>query len=546
MPFKYALLIPSLLLFQCMHCQAAPQADSAPSEVQLQIEQVLDTQQAEIDGEKIVTQDLLREIYATGAYQPLWTSERKIHELTSLLSAAPDYGLRAKDYHLPLIEKLLAAADSAPNPGVLADRDILLTEGLLLYSDHRRFGKVRAVDLYPDFNFTREPFATDQPVEFIHKALAFDSLAAFIDSITPTADYYDMLRLQLKHYRQLEEQGGWPQVAEGPTLRKNDHDQRVGMLRKRLQVTGELQTTESDANSAFDETLEQAVRIFQSLHGLETDGIVGKQTIAAMNVPVATRVDQLRLSLERLRWVAHDAGDEFVAVNIAGFQLSFVRDRKIAWTTRVVVGTSYRKTPVFRSNMTYLEFNPTWTVPPTILREDKLPVIKKNPGYLAANNISVIDSSGRKLDPASIDWNSYGRTIPFTLRQEPGPDNALGLVKFIFPNPYFVFMHDTPNRALFEKSQRMFSSGCIRVENPFKLAELVLQDNKNFNPASIPEILKRGRTQRVLLEKPMPVLILYLTAALDPSGKARFYQDVYHRDAAALRLLDGPVNVVPH
>jgi murein L,D-transpeptidase YcbB/YkuD len=153
----------------------------------------------------------------------------------------------------------------------------------------------------------------------------------------------------------------------------------------------------------------------------------------------------------------------------------------------------------------------------------------------------VIDRDGNKLDPAGIDWKKYRRSVPFTLRQEPGPDNALGLVKFIFPNPYFVFMHDTPHRELFERSQRTFSSGCIRVENPFRLVELVLQDRQNFTQADLQRILASGRSQRVLLDKPLPVLILYLTAALDPSGKARFYRDIYQRDALVLRLLDGPV-----
>ena len=234
-----------------------------------------------------------------------------------------------------------------------------------------------------------------------------------------------------------------------------------------------------------------------------------------------------------------------IAVNIAGFRLSFVRNRKIVWTTRVVVGTPYRKTPMFRSAMTYVEFNPTWTVPPTILREDKLPAIKKDPGYLIANNLSVIDGAGNKVDPASIDWKAYRNNIPYTLRQEPGPNNALGLVKFIFPNPYFVYMHDTPQRELFERPQRTFSSGCIRVENPFKLVELVLQGQKNFSQGELREILNSGRTRRVLLDKPIPVWILYLTAALDPSGKARFYPDIYQRDAAVLRLLDGPVTPIP-
>jgi len=537
-------LLITLWLFFCASLPASQQPDDAgPSETQLQIEQILDTREAEIEGESVVTQNLLREIYAASAYLPIWTDDGKIRELLTLLRGSVDYGLRPRDYHLPLIERLTAESHATPNPVASAERDILLTESLMLYSWHRRFGKVKASELYPEFNFTREPITGQSPVEFIHSALGYDSLTAFIDATTPTADYYELLRAQLKRYRKLAAEGGWPTVPEGPTLRKDDRDQRVAVIRQRLRVTGELPDMEAPDESLFNDQLEQAVKHFQALHGLETDGLVGKQTLAAMNVPVTARVDQLRLSLERLRWVAQDAGDEFLAVNIAGFRLSYIRHRNIVWTTRVVVGTSYRKTPVFRSALTYVEFNPTWTVPPTILRQDKLPMLKKDPGYLAANNFSVIDREGHKIDPATIDWNAYGRTVPFSLRQEPGPDNALGRVKFIFPNPYFVFMHDTPQRALFDKSERTFSSGCIRVEKPLELAELVLKDKANFTPAEMQKILDSGRTQRVLLDRPLPVLILYLTAALDPSGNARFYRDIYERDAAVLRLLDGPVTL---
>jgi murein L,D-transpeptidase YcbB/YkuD len=540
-PCHHRLLITLSLLLLCTAGAAEQRPDSAPSEIQLQIEQILDTSPAKIQGETILAPNLLREVYSAGAYEPLWVSDEKVDELSSLLRAAVDYGLHPQDYHLPLIEQLTAAADAASNPAVSAQLDVLLTEGLMLYSHHRRSGKVRASDLYPDFNFTREPFAREPPAEFVRRALDCNSLAAFIDATTPSTKYYELLRMQLQRYRELAAQGGWPAVPEGPALRKNGRDARVVLLRQRLQVTGELPATENDRAEEFDEALEQAVKTFQLLHGLDTDGVAGKQTLAAMNVTAAERVDQLRLSLERLRWVAQDVGDDFVAVNIAGFRLALVRQRKIVWTTRVVVGTSYRKTPVFRSNMTYLEFNPTWTIPPTILRQDTLPAIRKDPGYLAARNISVIDRAGRELDPAGIDWNAYGKKIPFALRQEPGPNNALGLVKFIFPNPYFVYMHDTPQRALFERPQRSFSSGCIRVEDPFTLVDLVLQGKKGFGKAELQDILTSGRTQRVLLDKPLPVLILYLTAAVDAAGRAMFYRDVYQRDAAVLRALDGPV-----
>ncbi len=486
-------------------------------------------------------QNSLREIYQQHGYEPLWTSDHKIRQTIAVLEDSIEYGLQPGDYHLAAITDLVASNGLSPDPAAKAELDLLLSDGLLLYMHHRREGKVHPAALYPEFNFVRDHSADLSPTELIQQAIAAENLADFIDVQAPTADYYQLLRQQLKHYRKMAENGGWPLVPAGPTLRKNDREPRVIDIRNRLKVTGELQSSSNPAEDFFNEELEQAVILFQSLHGLATDGLVGKQTIAAMNVAVETRVDQLRLSLERLRWLEHNADREFVAVNIAGFQLAYVKDQEIEWTTRVIVGTPYRSTPVFRSLMTYLEFNPTWTIPPTILREDTLPAIRKNPNYLADRNISVLDNRGHKVDPSTVNWKARGKSLPFTLRQEPGPKNALGLVKFIFPNPYFVFMHDTPHRALFEQPMRSYSSGCIRVENPFRLVELVLQDRQDFAPDKLEEILHSGRTERVLLEKPLPVLILYLTAALDASGRTQFYPDIYDRDPAVLGLLDGPV-----
>jgi murein L,D-transpeptidase YcbB/YkuD len=535
---KNSLFILLLLLF--VPAAFAQLPNSGLSEPQ-QIEKILVSTWVQATREPIALQNSVRQIYQLNEYEPFWTSDHKIQQMVAVLENSIEYGLQPADYHLSAITELVTSKHLSPTPAVMAELDLLLSDGLLLYVHHRRDGKVHPGALYPEFNFERDHSDDLSPVELVQQAMATDNLADFIDAQAPTADYYELLRQQLKLYRKIAANGAWPMVPAGPTLRKNDRDARVMAMRKRLQVTGELQSPANPAGDLFDEELEQAVMLFQSLHGLATDGLVGKQTLVAMNVAAESRVDQLRLSLERLRWLEHNTDREFIAINIAGFELAYVKDQKIEWTTRVIVGTPYRSTPVFRSLMTYLEFNPTWTIPPTILREDTIPAIRKNPDYLADRDISVIDFSGQNIDPLTIDWNTIGKGISFSLRQEPGPQNALGQVKFIFPNPYFVFMHDTPQRALFERSIRSYSSGCIRVEKPFSLVELVLQDRQDFPQDKLDEILSSGRTQRVLLERPMPVLILYLTAALDSSGRAQFYPDIYDRDPAILGLLNGPV-----
>jgi murein L,D-transpeptidase YcbB/YkuD len=229
-------------------------------------------------------------------------------------------------------------------------------------------------------------------------------------------------------------------------------------------------------------------------------------------------------------------------VNIAGFQMYVFEGREVVWESRIMVGKTYRKTPVFRGDMEYLVINPTWTVPPGILARDTLPAIKNDPGYLKRKNMRVLKFDGTEVDPTTIDWPSMkAQGFPYMLRQGPGPANALGRVKFIFPNSHYVFLHDTPSKGLFDQSERAFSSGCIRVENPFDLAEILLGDQPNQSRADIDAAVKSGDTKTVRLSQDQSILIIYLTAFAEPDGTVHFYNDIYERDAAVLEELDGDV-----
>jgi murein L,D-transpeptidase YcbB/YkuD len=249
-------------------------------------------------------------------------------------------------------------------------------------------------------------------------------------------------------------------------------------------------------------------------------------------VPVADRIRQLRINLDRGRVLLQDLPPEFIVVNVAGFSLYYVRGQEIAWSTRVQVGKPYRQTPIFRSEINYLVFNPTWTVPPGIIRADILPVARKDPGVFARKQLKVLDAEGRVIDPASVDWSRFqGGHIPYTLRQDPGPDNALGRVKLMFPNPYLVYLHDTPSQSLFERAERSFSSGCVRVQDALKLAELVLDDPSRWNAESIAATVAAGKLVNVTLKKKVPVLLTYWTAWVDARGVMNFRRDIYGQDA---------------
>ena len=519
--------------------QAAETGDKP--EVNRDIEEMLRSNDLVIRGVDILIQALLLEVYEGHDFAPFWTRPARIRELMELINNSADHGLIPADYSIDQLQQVLQQRESSSSAEIEAEADILLTGSLLRYGYHRRFGKVEGSKLDPDINYRRENFHKQAPSVTIEQAIESSSLADVIEMAAPTGPVYRNLQYQLHLYRDIAAEGGWPAVPEGPTLRLDDQDSRVVAIRRRLAATGDLPDGADSNSPVFDQELKLAVKGFQARHSLDDDGIVGKQSIAAMNVPVETRVDQLRISLERLRWVNQEAIDTLVAVNIAGFRAFVYKDGELEWYTRAMVGKNYRKTPVFRGDIAYLEFNPTWTIPPGILRNDTLPAIKKNPNYLASKNIRVIDRNGKFVDPSTVDWNQYSKGVPYTLRQDPGPNNSLGTVKFIFPNEHFVFLHDTPHRELFSQSERAFSSGCVRIQNPLKLAELLLDDPVKYPRSELEAIVASRETQRINLSPKMPVVIIYLTASVEPGGKVRFYKDVYNRDQKVLDALNGPV-----
>jgi murein L,D-transpeptidase YcbB/YkuD len=271
------------------------------------------------------------------------------------------------------------------------------------------------------------------------------------------------------------------------------------------------------------------------------DGAAGRRTIEALNVDVARRIDQIRVNLERARWVAQDLKGDFLVVDIAGFEAALYLGGEPVWRSRAVVGRPYRRTPVFRATMKYLVLNPTWTVPPTILREDVLPRVAKDPGYLDRNGMRVVDDRGRPVDAARIDWSQHpARPFPYHIVQDPGDDNSLGRIKFMFPNPYTVYLHDTPAKALFDRTERTFSSGCIRIERPVELAVLLLADAERWNDERVREAIATGETRTVLVKREAPVLLLYFTAVANGAAGIAFRPDVYGRDGLVRAALERP------
>ena len=532
-----AVLLP-IILNLLLYSFSFAQTDHANVIIEDRIDELWTTGKLNIGYANIASKHWLPALYERNGFQLLWQNPQNVKDLLTDVGRVAEEGLNPEDYHLSqlLVLKLRLDENKSPDPLLLADYDILLTDSLVRLCYHTQFGKVDPESLDPAWNMTPQ-IHNKNPVAAIEKRLRTGSLAKGLNNIRPEIDYYQLLKGALKKYRDIQDAGGWEPVPEGPTLIPGMTDQRIPLLRKRLSITGDYEGTVTDSEH-YDEDLKEAVMLFQYKHRLKADGAVGKNTYASLNIPVKKKIEQIRVNLERARWVFQKEPSDYVAVDIAGFRAYHFEGINPNWSSKVQVGKPFRKTPVFKSKIKYIVFNPTWTVPPTILEEDILPRIKKNPGYLSKMKISVIDRNGLTVDPSSVNWSKYSKNVPYTLRQEPGPHNALGRIKFIFPNKHFIYLHDTPSRSLYGRKDRAFSSGCIRVEKNIELAEILLNDPENWNRKRIQELLDTNKTQRVNLPKPKSVMLLYLTVWFDENDNFIFMRDVYERDPAVLEGLN--------
>jgi murein L,D-transpeptidase YcbB/YkuD len=473
----------------------------------------------------------LQDFYSRRAFAPAWTNRATAQQLLKAIADSYADGLDPNDYHASILQSLAVETDAADvTPTELAQFDILLTEALMRLSYHLTFGKVDPESFDAQWNYSRTLPAIDVNAT-IDAIIASGAVYARLDSMRPTHKQYQRIKIELARYRALATNHE-VSIPAGPSLRLGDSDLRMLALRARLKLTGELLTAAPLDSTHFDVDVESAVKLFQQRMGLTADGIAGKTTLQELNVPIATRIRQLRVSLDRGRVLLHDLPNEFVAVNVAGYSIALIRGDEVVWTARAQVGKTYRQTPIFRSTITYLVLNPTWTVPPGIIEKDILPDARRNTDAFSRRGLKVLDRSGREVNPATVDWSHFKTGhIPYTLRQDPGPTNALGRVKFMFPNSYQVYLHDTPSKGLFERDNRSFSSGCVRVERALELAGLLLQGQSGWDQAAITRTIERGELQNVTLSRKIPVLLTYWTAWVDGQDRVNFRHDIYGQDA---------------
>jgi murein L,D-transpeptidase YcbB/YkuD len=517
----------------------APTPAIVEDAIRLRVEQARLQPAVGVRGARLFQAQAVARFFEGRAFTPAWPLPAGAEQVLSAIRNIDQDGLTPADYHLTVLTAALDAYGRTPSTDIAADLQVLIADAAAALVDHVRYGRVRPASLDKRWNVDPRVGAPALEVTLVELARA-PALDAAIEAQKPTHFIYLGLKQALARMRSMVKSGGWPAVAPGPAIKPGATDPRIALVRRRLLATGELAATTTADDTVFGDDLQIAVRSFQAHHRLSDDGVIGKATVEAMNISAEARVQQLRVNLERARWVVGGLSDSFVLVNLPAFKAYLIRDRKNVWETRTQIGREARQTPTFRADMKYLVLNPDWTVPPTILAQDVLAGMRKGQDTIARKRLTILDQQGRTVDPSTIDWQAATPgNFRYTLRQPPGPDNALGRVKFIFPNQHAIFLHDTPSRELFVSDQRTFSSGCIRVEHPLELAAVLLEGQANWTPTRIQEVVDSKQTQTVFLDTPLPVLIVYWTVSVGATGELRFAKDVYNLDPAVLRAL-GP------
>lgn len=473
----------------------------------------------------------LQQFYVSRNYQPVWFGDNaplpRALLLLSTLRAASTEGLDPNEYGVPDIEHDWYTRSATTR----ARLELQLTDAFFRYGQHVRSGRLDPLAVDPDWHLDPPEL---NPVQLLLQALTRDRFGDALQQLPPPQSGYRRLREALARYREMLAAGGWVPLPAGPALRAGVRHEHVPLLRHRLVAEGELRRgTPSDA-LVFDGQVAQAVKRFQARYGLPVTGTVDSRTRNAMNVPAADRVRQITLNMERWRWLPRKLGQRYVMVNTADFRLTVVENDKVVLAMPVITGTPDNATPVLGGSLRAVEFNPYWTVPAEIAIEELVPKQLRNKRFFESQGIRVYRKRAGQTEevmPDDIDWSTLNKNhFPYVLRQEPGPLNALGRVKFHFANSFAIYLHDTPKRHLFLQSTRAFSHGCIRVQQPVRLATYLLAKKSGWNELRVRDAIIEDKNHTVSLSAPVPIYLGYFTAWVNRDGTTHFRPDIYQRD----------------
>ncbi len=508
-----------ILLVSMMSVVMQASADSNPPNIRQYIH-------AYHDADSLTHPDLVKAFYRRIEFMPVWGESTQAHaragDLLHILRQSHREGLVFAGHIVSAIESYRYAMEAKH----IAWFDVLLTDAFFSYVQHAGRGQVNPYQLQENWHYELPKV---DAMAALQQVLQTGDVTAVLSDLSPQHNSYRNLVSALEKYTAIKEQAGWPLVPlYGSPLEYGDQSKEVILLKQRLRITGDLPENASQ-HAVFDYELQDAVKRFQLRHGLEPDGVVGEKARFALHAPVEKRIQQIMVNLERWRWLPRDMGQQHIRVNTARFDLQAYENDQSVLSMRVIVGETDHKTPAFSEDMLYLVLNPYWNVPDKIAREELVKAEQASPGYLARKNIRVLLGS-RKLNPMKMDWAAYAgkKQLPVRLRQDPGPRNALGRIKFMLPNEHSIYLHDTPEKIFFDSRERTFSHGCVRLEDPLKLAEYVLGDR--WSEQALQRAINSDKNQYMKLPKAIPVHIYYHTVWVDDDGKVNFRKDIYNND----------------
>ncbi len=509
--------------------------NEAADQIRNVLEDRMPGQRYVIENRSLFSSVLLPRFYTGRAFTPYWfahpDSLDKVHSMIAFIDSTKYHGLHSEDYHLEKLNELFnyIRTDSSArfNPILLARLDLLLTDAWFMVASHLYNGKVDPEELTSQWGIQR-----NKPELMLDKWLAHfggTNIGQLMQQFFPPYPGYQSMVAEAVKISRMQDS---PQVkisGRQGAIKPGEQSEILPLLRSRLEIWGVYEPDSLATSDIYDENTVNAVKKLQKKFGYQPDGVIGKLTLSAINMTLSERLMRLYVNMERLRWLPDTLEKRYVLVNIADFTLQLMEGNDTLLQMKTIVGKDYRETPVFNSRITYLVFSPTWTVPPGIQKADVIPATAKNVNYLKEKNMIVLNARGQQVDPASINWKRDG--MRYTIRQVPGPQNALGRVKFMFPNKYNVYLHDTPSRELFSRDERTLSSGCIRVEKPFELARLLLEDMPDWTDDRIRQAMNSGSPRTVVLKSQPGVYLFYLTSWADSAGNVYYRNDIYNRDA---------------
>ncbi len=512
-----------------------------------------------ISSQYIHTQPILKKYYQERGFNAVWFKDnyklkREAKDLLKVLSKVEQEGLNSQDYHFELISEKIDQARKfrkKDNYEELAELELLLSDAFLSLGFHLLYGKVGfrhgksdSIEFKPRWY---APMSENGLTSLMENAVSSEQVREQLYRLLPKNKAYKKLRKKLAEYKELAQEVNWPQIPRLPRRKKltlGDKDERILLIKQRLDLLPSIsKETWPEQVYIFDEELDAALRKFQDQHGLLVDGVVGWRTLKVLNQTIAQKIELIKINLDRQRSMAGFFEEpRNIIVNIANFNLEVKENHKKVMDMRVIVGMKKRMSPMLSSEIDHLIFSPKWFVPDTILIEDKLPLVQEDPAYFKKHGMKVYEKGTERskeaepIDPETIDWSAIDfddpEEVPFRVVQNPGAYNALGRVKFMFPNRHAVYLHDTPSKRLFNNSYRAFSSGCIRIQKPIEMAKYLLKDKNGWDKKKIKRAMNRGREQIVTLSKPMPLHIIYMTSWVDENNQLQFRNDIYGLDAA--------------